>query len=219
MRQQLAIYGSGGFAKEVAWLVQSSDPDQELYDIVGFIDDDVSRQGRSLNELPVFSFTYCREQFPGIAIIPGIGDPQSRQKVTEKFLNAGFGSLQMIHPGVEYSRWVEMGPGALICAGNVLTTNIKLGKQVQINLNCTIGHDAILDDYATLAPGVHISGWVHLGKRVYVGTGAVIINGTRDAPIVLEDDVVVGAGAVVTKSVPAGLTVVGIPAKPLRSRG
>ena len=72
-----------------------------------------------------------------------------------------------------------------------------------------------MGDFTTLAPGVHVSGCVHFGKRVYVGTGAVIINGTRDNPLILGDDAVVGAGACVTKSVPPATTVVGVPAKPL----
>ncbi len=66
-----------------------------------------------------------------------------------------------------------MGKGTVICAGCILTTNIKMGNHVQINLDCTIGHDVIMDDYATLAPGVHVSGYVSLGKRVYVGTGQI----------------------------------------------
>ena len=86
---------------------------------------------------------------------------------------------------------------------------------MQINLGCTIGHDVIMGDYTTLAPGVHVSGCVHFGRRVYVGTGAVIINGTQNNPIVIGDDVVIGAGACVTKSVSAGLTVVGVPARSL----
>jgi acetyltransferase-like isoleucine patch superfamily enzyme len=111
---------------------------------------------------------------------------------------------------------MEIGEGAVICAGTVLTTNIKLGRHVQINLDCTIGHDVVLGDYTTLAPGVHVSGWVHFGKRVYVGTGAVFINGTEKAPLTVGDDTVIGAGAVVTKSIEDGLTVVGTPAVPVQ---
>ena len=116
----------------------------------------------------------------------------------------GFQSENLIHPRTEMSRWIEMGEGAVICAGCILTTNITIGKLVQINLDCTIGHDVILGDYTTLAPGVHVSGWVHFGKRVYVGTGAVFINGTAENPLVIGDDVVIGAGACVTKSIGYG---------------
>jgi serine acetyltransferase len=89
---------------------------------------------------------------------------------------------------------------------------------VQINLDCTVGHDVVMGDYTTLAPGVHVSGCVRFGQRAYVGTGATIINGTQDAPLIIGDDAVIGAGACVTKSVPTGLTVVGVPAKPLQRR-
>jgi sugar O-acyltransferase (sialic acid O-acetyltransferase NeuD family) len=128
----------------------------------------------------------------------------------------GFRFETIIHPRTERSRWIKIGLGTVICAGNILTTNITLGTQVQINLDCSIGHDVVMGDYTTLAPGVHVSGWVHFGKRVYVGTGAVIINGTEEAPIIIGDDAVIGAGACVTKSVAERMTVVGVPAKPLQ---
>ncbi len=216
MTEQIAIYGGGGFAREVAWLIQSCNREKKLYEVVCFIDDAVQLQGQVTNRIPVFSFEQAKSQFPGIGVVGAIGNPKTRQLVMEKSVQAGFQTPTIIHPNVEYSEWVEIGSGAVICAGNILTTNIKLGKQVQLNLDCTIGHDAILGDYTTLAPGVHVSGWVHFGKRVYVGTGAVIINGTEERPLIIEDDVVVGAGACVTKSVSTGLTVVGIPAKPLQ---
>jgi acetyltransferase-like isoleucine patch superfamily enzyme len=72
-----------------------------------------------------------------------------------------------------------------------------------------------MGDYATLSHGVHVSGCVTLGRRVFIGVGAVIINGTLDKPILIGDDAVVAAGACVTKSVPAGVTVMGIPARPV----
>jgi len=114
------------------------------------------------------------------------------------------------------SKWIEIGEGTVICAGNILTTNIVLGKQVQINLDCTLGHDVVLSDYATLAPGVHVSGCVQIGRRAYIGTGAEILNGTQNDPIVIGDDAVIGAGACVTCSIPSGQTWVGVPAKPVR---
>ena len=69
------------------------------------------------------------------------------------------------------------------------------------------------DATVLLDAGAHISGWVHFGRGVYVGTGAVIINGHEGVPLTLGDGAVVGAGACVTRSVAAGTTVVGVPAK------
>lgn len=218
MIEKVAIYSAGGFAREVAWLIESSNKTKIKYEIVCFIDDDPQLQDSIINDIPVISFQKAREDYPGILVVPAIGTPTTRQHIVKKSVEAGFQFGVIIHPHVERSKWVSIAEGTIICAGNILTTNIVLGKHVQINLNCTIGHDVILGDYTTLAPGVHVSGWVHMGKRVYVGTGAVILNGTRDNPIIIEDDVVIGAGACVTKPVPTGLTVVGVPAKPLRGK-
>ena len=155
------------------------------------------------------------EKFPKANVVGGIGSPKTRQILMEKAASAGFSFETLVHPRVERSRWIEIGEGTLICAGNILTTNIKIGRHVQINLDCTVGHDVIMGDYTTLAPGVHVSGWVHFGQRVYVGTGAVIINGTQEKPISIGDDAIIGAGACLTKSIPARETWGGVPARPL----
>ncbi len=156
-----------------------------------------------------------KEKYPAACVVSGIGVPKIREMTMEKARAAGFGFATLVHPRTDMSKWVEIGEGSVICARNILTTNIKLGRHVQVNLNCTIGHDVIMGDYATLAPGVHVSGCVHIGKRAYIGTGAVIINGTQDNPLVIGDDVIIGAGACLTKSIPCG-TWGGVPARPLQ---
>ncbi len=212
-KKKIAVYGASGFGREVAWLIQSCND----YEVVCFIDDDTSKQGTFLNDIPVMSLENACKQFPGAFVVGGVGVPKTRQLLMEKARAAGFGFETIIHPKVERSQWIEVGTGTVICAGNILTTNITLGEHVQINLDCTIGHDVVMGSYTTLAPGVHVSGCVHFGQRVYVGTGAVIINGTQENPIVIGDDVVIGAGACVTKSITAGLTVAGVPAKVIKS--
>lgn len=218
MTTQIAIYGAGGFAREVAWLVESCNEAVVHYKIVCFIDDDETHHGLVLNDVPVMSLAETVACFPSVRVVSGVGSPQIREKVMAKTAEAGLTFGTIIHPRVEQSRWIKIGEGTVICAGNILTTNITLGHHVQINLGCTIGHDVVMGDHTTLAPGVHVSGWVHFGQRVYVGTGAVILQGTHDAPLIIGDDAVIGAGAVVTKSVLPGVTVVGVPAKPLQKR-
>jgi sugar O-acyltransferase (sialic acid O-acetyltransferase NeuD family) len=214
--QQIAIYGGGGFAREVAWVTQACNDTTPIYQVVCFIDDNKAMHRKVINGIPVMGLEVARAQFPQSYIVGGVGTPRTRQIVMEKAAAAGFDFVTIIHPRVERSQWIEIGLGTVICAGNILTVNITLGKHVQINMDCTVGHDVIMGDYTTLTPGVHVSGCVHFGKRVYVGTGAVIVNGTQEEPIVIGDDVVIGAGACVTKSVPAGFTVVGVLARPVQ---
>ncbi|QTA93591.1 acetyltransferase [Desulfonema magnum] len=214
----IAIYGASGFGRELAWLIESCAKRGMNYNIICFIDDDEKKHGTHLNNIPVLSLKDAKKRYPQATVVGGIGNPKIREKLMNKAADQGFVFETIIHPDTESSQWLEISEGSVICAGNTLTTNITLGHHVQINLDCTIGHDVIMGDYTTLAPGVHISGWVHFGKRVYVGTGAVIINGTEEAPLTIGDDAVIGAGACVTKSVPPLETWGGVPAKPLKKR-
>ena len=201
MTERTMVYGASGFGREVAWLVECC---LGAGHVCCFIDDDVQKQGSLLNEIPILSLENAASDHPQAKVVSGIGNPKIREIIMNKSAAQGLGFATFIHPNVEMSRWINIGKGTVICAGNILTTNITLGRHVQINLDCTIGHDVIMGDYATLAPGVHVSGCVHIGKRAYIGTGAVIINGTQDNPIIIGDDVVVGAGACVTKSISYG---------------
>lgn len=211
--QQIAIYGSGGFGREAAWLIEACNDSDPRFDIVGFIDDDVTLHGSIVNGLRVFGLAEVADKFPGAEVVAALGSPRQRQGIVERAGALGFQFPSLVHPRVERSRWMEIGVGTIVFAGSILSTNVRLGNFVQVNPGCTIAHDAILDDYASLAPGVHISGFVHLGSRAYVGTGAVIINGSPAKPLTVGDDAVIGAGACVTKSVAAGVTVVGVPAR------
>lgn len=215
MVEKIAVYGAGGFARETAWLVQSCNEELKQYEVVCFADDNEALYGTIINGIPVMSIEDTFFQYPGAKIVTAVGVPKTRQILVDKAASVGFGFATIIHPRVERSGWIDIGLGTVICAGNILTVNIALGQHVQINLDCTIGHDVKMDDFTTLAPGVHVSGWVHFGKRVYVGTGAVIINGSKENPLFIGDDAVIGAAGCVTKSVPANTTVVGVPAKAL----
>lgn len=214
-QQEIVIYGAGGFAREVAWLVQSCNRTDQRYEVVCFVDETSELQGQVLNDIPVLSLDQACERFPAARVIVSFGNPKARESAVKHAEKKGMQPETVIHPGVEMSKWVEVGSGTVICAGNIITTNIKIGNHVHVNLDCTVGHDVVIGDFTTVSPGVHISGWVHMGRRVYVGTGAVILNGSWKNPVIIEDDVTIGAGACVTKSLPGNKTYVGIPAKPL----
>ncbi len=211
--KQVAIYGAGGFGREVAWLMDSCNQKGDHYEVLCFIDDEPSLHGRVLNGIQVMGLHEAKEKYPSINLIRGIGNIQASVEITRKAKHSGLNFLTVIHPSTECSRYVSFGEGTVVCSGNVFTTNIIVGDYVQVNLSCTVGHDVTLGDYTTIAPGVHISGYVHIGKRVYIGTGAVIVNGTENDPITIGDDVIIGAGSCVTKSIQNNSKVVGVPAR------
>ena len=213
--KQIAVYGAGGFGRELAWLIQSCNDVEHLYELVCFIDDNQELHGCIVNGLRIFGLQEAYSAFPKARVVCGVGIPRMRETIVTKTREMGFDFETVIHPRVEQSQWVDIGEGAIICAGNILTTNITIGRHVHINLDCTIGHDVRIGDYSTLAPGVHVSGYVYIGTRVYVGTGAVFVNGTEKEPLIIGDDVTIGAGACVTRSIEAGQTVVGVPARPI----
>ena len=203
--QQIAIYGGGGFGREVAWLIESHNRLDDKYQITCFIDDDPLIQGKLINNIPAMGLDMAWRHFPSAKVVSGIRTPKTRQLTMERTASRGFDTEIIIHPGVERSPWVKIDKGTLICAGCILTTNIIIGKHVQINLDCTVGHDVVLGDFTTLSTGVHIPGFVHIGERVSVGTGAVFLNGKADDPLRIGDDVEIGARAYVTRSIPSGI--------------
>lgn len=212
--RDILIYGAGGFAREVAWLVSEIAEAGSEIRSAAFVDDDESHHGETINGLPVLGLDQAADRFSGAGLVVAVGSPSLRRTLTDKGRSAGLVPVTCVAPDARKSELIDIGEGSVICAGNILTTNITLGESVQINLDCTVGHDVVCGDYTTLSPGVHVSGWVHFGEDVYVGTGAVIVNGTAEHPLTIGDGAVIGAGACVTKSIESGVTAVGVPARP-----
>ncbi len=216
--RQVVIYGAGGFAREAAWLIDECSTPDLRWSVPCFIDDNPLNWRQSLNGVRVVSLEEARDQYPDAELLCAVGDPRTRERLVQRAFDIGFGFATAVHPRVERSPWVEIGAGTAILPGSTVTTNVKIGNHVQINPGCTIAHDVVIGDFALIAPGVHLSGNVHLGRRVYIGTGASIIHGSPKLPLVIGDDAIIGAGACVTQAVSPGVTVVGVPARPIERR-
>jgi sugar O-acyltransferase (sialic acid O-acetyltransferase NeuD family) len=108
---------------------------------------------------------------------------------------------------------VRIGDGVILSPFVTLTSNIRIGRHFHANLYSYVAHDCIIGDFVTFAPGVHCNGNVVVEDHAYVGAGAILRNGQPDQPLVIGHGAVVGMGAVVTKDIAAGMTVVGNPAR------
>ena len=214
------FFGSGGFAKEVDWLA---------YDIfkatsvdyradVFVVSDSEQLAHTHMNNIPVVSESdfFHKHRDTHCNCIIAVGEPRIREKIAGKIkLNmASCNFPNLIHPDIVFDDRpgrVVFGEGNILCSKASLTTEIKIMNFVIINLDCTVGHESSIGDYTTLSPGAHISGNVHLSERVYVGTGAVIIENKS-----ICSDCLVGAGAVVSKDLILPGTYVGTPARKIR---
>ena len=211
--KKLYIIGAGGFGREVAWLVERINSVEPTWDLQGFIDDNKAVHGLMEGGYPVVGgcdfLEKCKEE---IWVVCAIGAAAVRKLVVEKvkgIAHVKFATL--IDPSAMMSSRVSLGEGCIICAGNIFTVDISIGNHVIVNLDCTIGHDAMIKDFVTIYPGVHVSGNVIAEECVELGTGTQIIQGKK-----IENGTIVGAGAVVTKDLPGRCTAVGAPAKPIK---
>jgi sugar O-acyltransferase (sialic acid O-acetyltransferase NeuD family) len=216
MGRPLLIYGAGGSGREIAAWAGAAVWDGEGCDPVGFIDDDAA-DGAGVHGLGAWPLAVAAERFPGAGVIAAVGDSRLRERLISAAEAAGLRSAPpLVHPGVEIDlAHVALGVGVVICPGSVVTTDIRIGDHTQINVNCIVTHDTVIGAYVTLSPGVALSGANALGDHAFLGTGAVTVNGLPGRPLRIGAGAVVGAGAVLTRDVAPGVTVVGVPARPL----
>lgn len=208
--KDIVIIGAGGFGREVAWLIEDINRFNNQWNIIGFVDDNETIQGTKINGYEVVgNFEWLKEQ--ELYVVNAIGNPIIKKKVMDRLCDSKNTYPVLIHPSVIYSDKVIFGEGSIICAGNIITVNIEIGKHVIINLDCTIGHDAILGDYTTVLPSVNVSGFVTTEECVSIGTGSAIIQGVS-----VGKNTVIGAGSVVVKDLPENCIAVGAPAMPIR---
>lgn len=188
---RIAIYGAGGFGKEVKGMAEL-----QGLNIVGFIDDFKKESLHAHTDL-----------FDDVIV--AIADPQIRYDIIKNWSLGDRTFEAFVSNDIQLHQTVQIGRGSVICPGVKITVEVSIGEFVIINLNATIGHDVIIGDFCSLMPSVNISGNVKMGQRVFVGSGATIFQG-----VTIGDDAIIGAGSVVTRNVNAREKVIGIPAKP-----
>ena len=211
--KELIIIGASGFGREVAWLVERINAAKPIWAISGFLDDNEAIHGSLVGGYQVLGGCDKACEHRDAYYVCAVGVARVRRNIIGKLesLITKPNYATLIDPSVLISDKVEIGCGCMICAGNIITVDITLGKHVIVNLGCTIGHDAIIHDFVTLYPSVNVSGITEIDECVELGTGVQIIQGKK-----IGTETIVGAGAVVVKDLPEKCTAVGSPAKPIK---
>lgn len=212
---KVVVIGAGGHGREIAELARACAKAGTCGEFVGHVvDPEFAPPGRDVNGWPILGgLDWLEKHRAEVLAICAVGAPALRRAVATRAKSAGAEFVSLVYPGAVVGPTVRLGEGVVIAAGCALTTNIRLGNHVHLNLGCTVGHDSVIGDFTTLSQGVRVPGFVTIKEGCDFGTGAVCID-----RITVFEWSIVGAGSVLIKDVPADTTVVGVPARVIKTR-
>lgn len=208
MPQQIIIIGAGGHAQVIADILQRNFDISQQYQPIGYLDDNTNIHSSYRLGLPVLGSIADLSNIPHHGIIIAVGNNHFRQELFNRLTTQGEMLITAIHPSAILASSVQIGKGTMICAGVVINPGAQIGDNVILNTACSIDHHNIIGSHTHIAPGVRLGGDVTIGEGTLVGIGATVMPQRH-----INSWCTVGAGALVSRNVSSGSTVVGVPAK------
>ena len=208
---QVLGLGAGGHARVVLDAIREAGG----YEVVGLIDLSEATSGKFVDGVEIVGSEAHLEELYRQGIrhvfngIGGISDNTLHADVYRRVGQQGFEFVTVVHPKATISKTVSIDAGSVLLAGAVVNAGCIIGTNVIVNTNATIEHECQIGHHVHIAPGAILAGKVRIGDHAHIGAGAIIRQG-----LTVGDQAIVGAGAVVVKNVPAGMCVIGVPARP-----
>jgi len=179
------------------------------YDNIEFIDDNPKLWGQVINGVPVTGgiASLQERRRDSVGAVVALGNPVVRLRIARQLEEMGIPFLNAIHPSATVSPSVKIGKGVTIEPSATISANVVLGDHIPIMIGAMVGHDTMIADGATVTAGVLVSSRVQIGRGAFLCDGAIVL-----PRLVVGAGSIVAASALVTRDVPPGVLVVGVPA-------
>lgn len=210
--KKIALYGAGGFGREVACMIEKINQMKgDTWDLIGFFDDGIeagSEIGRFGHVLGGFAEVNRWSEELSIALC--IGCPKTLRKISQRISNCNISFPNLIDPSfsVADKKSFSIGKGNIIKANCSGTVDFKIGNYNVFNGFISTGHDVNIGDFNVIMPHSIISGKVSIGECNLIGVGSIILQGVK-----IGDEVTLGAGGVLMNKPKNGGVYIGNPAK------
>jgi sugar O-acyltransferase (sialic acid O-acetyltransferase NeuD family) len=212
MTPPLVIFGAGGFGREVLLLLRQLNEAHPTWTLRGFYDDQEPASA-TISGLPYLgTAATLNATTEPLAVVVAVGSSASRAAVVAKLTSPHLRFPTVVHPAVALQPYqnITLGEGTIIQKDVILMTDLRIGRFVVLNAGSILGHDSVVEDFCSLMCHVDLSGYAHVETGCYLGTKATVIQGRR-----LGAHSTLGAGAVLVRDLPAGVTAAGVPARVL----
>ena len=204
MNEKVVIIGASGHGKVIADIVLKSG---DL--VVGFLDDNPELKEEFIG-FPLLGKVSEADKFKEYQFVIAIGNADIRERIANKLDVKWYTA---IHPtAVVAGIDVKLGEGTVVMANTAINSNAKIGKHCIINTGAIVEHDNLIGDFVHISVGAKLAGNVTVGRKTWVGIGSQIIQGKN-----IGEEAMIGAGAVVIDDISGKCTVVGCPAKKIKS--
>ena len=208
---KLAIYGAGGFGREVYCLIQKINAVSKQWDVVGFFDDGkkvgepVGHYGTILGGMPEVN-AWSEE----LSVVIAVGSVDNIHKIVTGIRNPSIRFPNIIHPEVFYAdeSSIKMGKGNILQRGSAFSCDVQIGDFNVFNGGVVLGHDVKLGSCNILMPAVRISGGTVVGDENFFGISSIVLQGMK-----IGNRVSLGAGSVMMRNPKDGKLYLGNPAK------